>query len=360
MIRSDNMAKRKTLPENMSEIIESGDMEAFEEVFEDCELDAKTERGKETTNILSMDGLSVKHVRFLVESGFDLNSDCGYGYPAIAFQAGNRAVLKYMVQSGANINCVLDENNGSALFYAAMNNDARAVKNLLDFGASITPTKKYSKSSLLDKLLSTCSNSQIVDRLVVTKLLLGAGAVPTKETKQYASAIVENFENYREEINKDELNKYNKSNKELAGIFGVEVAPKTPEVNEPDKKIVVTKENWWEQFNELWNSLVPRRGPADTLQGEILRIIGKLSYEILDNGGENWDKDFQKMVWALQDYFSIPNDKAPGLAKEAVSLAGKLGKKSKAEDLDRLTEIAVKWIVANSEPLPLVKAEYER
>ena len=43
---------------------------------------------------------------------------------------------------------------------------------------------------------------------------------------------------------------------------------------------------------------------ASTLQGEVIRISGKLSQEILDNGKMNWDKEYLQMVQALLGYLS--------------------------------------------------------
>ena len=45
--------------------------------------------------------------------------------------------------------------------------------------------------------------------------------------------------------------------------------------------------------------LVPSQGAAKTIQGEVIRITGKVSNEILGNGGGNWDSDYKKMLDAL-------------------------------------------------------------
>ena len=49
-------------------------------------------------------------------------------------------------------------------------------------------------------------------------------------------------------------------------------------------------------FQALWDYLVPPRGKAQTAQGEIIRIAGRVQYEFLDNGCINWDEDFKKML----------------------------------------------------------------
>ena len=43
-----------------------------------------------------------------------------------------------------------------------------------------------------------------------------------------------------------------------------------------------------EKFSKLWKTLVPISGEAETLQGEILRAVGKLEDEYNRNGNVNW------------------------------------------------------------------------
>lgn len=38
---------------------------------------------------------------------------------------------------------------------------------------------------------------------------------------------------------------------------------------------------------ELWDQYVPDMGPADTYRGELLRQLGKVHYELFNNGGGN-------------------------------------------------------------------------
>ena len=49
-------------------------------------------------------------------------------------------------------------------------------------------------------------------------------------------------------------------------------------------------------FQSLWEYLVPSSGKAQTAQGELIRIAGRVSHEVLDNGCMNWDEDFEKML----------------------------------------------------------------
>lgn len=45
--------------------------------------------------------------------------------------------------------------------------------------------------------------------------------------------------------------------------------------------------------------LVPDKGHAFTVQGEVIRIVGKVTRELLDNGSINWDSEYEKLTQAL-------------------------------------------------------------
>ena len=46
------------------------------------------------------------------------------------------------------------------------------------------------------------------------------------------------------------------------------------------------------EYGDLFKRLVPARGPAQTLQGELIRAVDKLWFEGQDNGNVNWGPDF--------------------------------------------------------------------
>jgi hypothetical protein len=121
--------------------------------------------------------------------------------------------------------------------------------------------------------------------------------------------------------------------------------------------ITVTATTWQEQFQELWDQLVPRGGAAETEQGEVIRIAGKVSREILDIGSINWNPDFRAMVDEITTYLS--GTAAVGRRGELESLrtAVRDGGGSKVQ-LYRLTELAVTWVLANPHPVPLGHTPY--
>ena len=54
------------------------------------------------------------------------------------------------------------------------------------------------------------------------------------------------------------------------------------------------------EYDALWQSLVPKSGQADTLQGELVRLIGRLASEYYRNGNMNWSDDFSNMAKCLE------------------------------------------------------------
>ena len=46
----------------------------------------------------------------------------------------------------------------------------------------------------------------------------------------------------------------------------------------------------------IWRNLVPDRGQAATVQGELLRAVEKLRWEAQQNGNINWDEGFLMLL----------------------------------------------------------------
>jgi hypothetical protein len=60
-------------------------------------------------------------------------------------------------------------------------------------------------------------------------------------------------------------------------------------------------------FAELWEDLVPEQGQATSIQGEILRAVGRLAGEDRRNGCVNWDKYYEHLVEFLRNW--LPNER---------------------------------------------------
>ena len=352
------MAKRKALVDNFKEIIDSGDMEAFKSVFDKCEITA-TNRGKCTNNAFSYSNLTPEHIQFLVDNGLEVNADCGFGYPAIAFHAAKKENLKCFLENGADVDFVAVSYRGSALAIACSTLDEKAVRNLLEANASIHVPGDVMGKTLLDSALSRCDNIYIPQALAISKMLLDAGVEMTDKTTEYVEKIGEQFEFFRDHINKDVVGMLSDALDELYKLFGVSPVPQRA-MHDGVSQITVKGKQWQQQYNELWNMLVPGTGKAKTIQGEMIRIVGRITQEILDNGGMNWDEDYREMLDALTEFLEKNDALEQELIEEANQIIKHVTASTSKKDLYRLTEIVVNWVVANSEPMLLGEVCYMR
>lgn len=126
--------------------------------------------------------------------------------------------------------------------------------------------------------------------------------------------------------------------------------------------IVKISDNWLDQYKELWKLLVPKQGKALTVQGEVIRICGKLEHEILDNGRINWDNDFELMCKALRKYLLTRGNLLSEEENQKIkNIILKIKKDTvKEKDFDKLTELCTKWILLNRTPIELREVPYNR
>ena len=125
--------------------------------------------------------------------------------------------------------------------------------------------------------------------------------------------------------------------------------------------ITVSAHDWGSQHDELWSSLVPPQGAAQTVQGEIIRISGRINYELYENGGCNWDTDFRNMLDALLIHFASHNALSADELTAANEFAAPLRAKGDSDDdAEILCQLAVKWVLANPNPIALGKTKYKR
>ncbi|MDR3460239.1 MAG: hypothetical protein P4N60_22655 [Verrucomicrobiae bacterium] len=127
-----------------------------------------------------------------------------------------------------------------------------------------------------------------------------------------------------------------------------------------------------EKFKQLWKTLVPLGGDAETLQGEIIRAVGRLEDEYNRNGNVNWEPgdyhsdfvDFLKFYLADEKTFDAATIKKIRDEAEQVRLAAEDLKteifhgeeiKSQKHSADTaftfLIERAVEWCDKNPTPI---------
>ncbi|MEK4117314.1 ankyrin repeat domain-containing protein [Paenibacillus sp. FSL W8-0919] len=348
--------KKKTLPRNFDELIDAGDIAALKEVFTKCEWDARGGYSKSTA--LSFFNIPDELVRWLVEQGADLNARDNYGRTALHKHAmswnGNTELL---IDLGADIEAA-DYQDETPLFAAASSFKSKSVHTLVTKGANINAKNKM-RQTPLEKALATCRNADIVSMAEVAELLLNAGTTVTPKMKDSINRIGNDFEFHREGFNKEYLSQTDEALLRLYELFDVPPVKKR-KTHDGVSTITVSTKGWQAQHHELWNLLIPSKGHAATVQGEVIRITGKVSYEILDNGGINWDNHFRKMLSSLIHYFSLGIPLNPASLQEAVTLARELQSGNGNDEPARLCELAVHWVLNNPTPITLEQPGYKR
>ena len=168
------------------------------------------------------------------------------------------------------------------------------------------------------------------------------------------------FEFHRASFNPDYLEATDAALASLYCLFDVTPVA-SRKVHDGQAAIVVATSGWRDQYQQLWELLVPSSGAAVTAQGEVIRISGRISREIHHNGSANWDADFKAMLAALVSLVGSAVSLPAAELAEAGALAAVLrGGNDDAEQTDRLCELAVRWVIANPQPVPLAMPSYSR
>jgi hypothetical protein len=94
------------------------------------------------------------------------------------------------------------------------------------------------------------------------------------------------------------------------------------------------------------------------MQGEVIRISGRITRELDGNGGGNWDNEYKKMADAYLNFVQQGEPLPAAELIEARSIVTEV--KKKAGDPNRLCELAVKWVQGNPLSRPLPPVDYKR
>lgn len=349
--------KRTTLVNNFDEIIKSRNMAEFKAVFDKCEINATGGYAKGTA--LHYYDLSDEMGHWLVENGADINALDTYNNTPLHRAASRRGgKIEIFIELGAKINAKNSSGN-TPLHKAAGNGfNPENVKSLIDNGADPL-IKNSNKQTPLEYGLTQVENIDIVEMATIAEILLKFQTNITEKMKQAVTKIGKNFEFYRNDYNKESLPEAEAGLESLYELFNVEPVVKR-KIFDGVSQIKIKPGTWQQQFDEIWELLIPGQGAASTIQGEVIRICGKVSREILDNGAPNWNKEYKKLPQALPGYFSMGNPLEQSLYNEAEKLAKSISANSDDISLDRLSELAVKWVIANPTPIPLGKVDYNR
>lgn len=351
--------KRVTLPKEFKDLMDEGNIEALKAVYDHCELTAHDGRFSLCTP-LHMGGVPDELVIWLVEKGLDINIPDYYGATPLYRQAIlGRDTVKLLCELGADIEKP-NRYGDTPLHMAAEFFHPKTVKFLINKGANVNVENDMGRTPLASVLM-VCRGIYIAQTAEIASMLLEAGAKKTSAMKEKVENIGKDFEFHRESIHTDYIEAADKGLTKLYELFDVKPVEKRI-THDGVSPIKLVEGSWEEQYEELWSFLIPSSGPAKTVQGEVIRIPGRVRDELDRNGGVNWDRDYRKMLQALPQYLSLGIPLSDQELEETKELIAQVHGKDFDDEprLDRLCQLAIAWIKQNPEPLLLEKTSYKR
>lgn len=352
--------KRLTLPKETDALLAVGDIEGLKALFAKCEPNALY-INKFGSNIFSRTPLPREFAFWAREQGADVNFIDHYSKTPIFYQASAwNGDVQLLIDLGADVHVAAG--GVTPLHYAALYGRPQAVKALLVAGVDAEARPKDELGRAQSPLEMTLIQNRVPFSTLseVCTLLLDHKAKITDEARNAVANIGKNFERVKRGIHDTEfLAQQTESLQRLYKMFDVAPA-KTIEVHDGVSPIAITETGFAAQYNKLWEYLVPPSGKAQTAQGEAMRIVGKVSYEILDNGGMNWDGDFRRMLRVLPDYFRLGNALPDEDIAEVVRLTHVLRDGRGQDEPTTLCVYAVAWVLKNPDVLPPLPANYNR
>ena len=355
------MAKKKrvTLPKDFNELLTDGNIDQLKAVYDKCELTAHDGKYSLCTP-LHMGGIPDELVIWLVEKGLDINIPDYYGATPLYCQATmGRDTVKLLIELGADIEKPNTYGN-KPLHMAAQFFHPKTVALLLEKGADVNPKNDRGQTPL-DSVLTVCRGIYIAQTAEIASMLLDAGAKKTSAMKEKVENIGKDFEFHREGINPDYLEAADQGLERLYALFNVKPVAKRI-THDGVSPILVKEGSWEEQDEELWSFLIPSSGPAQTVQGEVIRIPGRVRDELDRNGGVNWDRDYRKMLQAMPQYLSLGTPLSDQELEEIKQVIAQIHSKENDDEasLDYLCQLALAWIKQNPNPIDLKEPSYKR
>jgi hypothetical protein len=344
-------AKRKTLPQDF-ELLEEGDLAKITEALSACSPDATGGLGDRTA--LAFAKCSDELSRWLVANGANVDAQDKYGNTPLQSRLTYGGSIDVLLELGANVHHV-GGSLGTPLHTSASSNKEQAIEKLLAAGAKVDAPDRRGRTAL-ELALERAHNAMLPRLVSVARVLLDAGAEKRPSMKAAVKRIGETFEFHRSGFNESLLEEASAALDELYVLFDVPPVAKR-RVHDGTSPIVMRAETWEKQHAELWQLLVPSSGPAKTVQGEVIRIAGRIGDEIMRNGGMNWDDSYRAMSRAFLEHVQSGTPlEAPDLATLRAILRGQPSEDETAD----LARLSVRWVRWNPKPVPLPPPSYRR
>lgn len=346
--------KKKTLPANFYELLEAKDLDALKAVFNECELNAY-DRHSFKKPALSFYDVPLELMDWLIAQGADINVKDEYDRTPLHYhaQVNNVEKVALLLEKGADIEAQ-DKYKNTPLHFAEYN--AEVAQLFIQKGADIK-AKDNRGHNVMERMLARLSNGYLVKAAKAAEVYLKAGLKPTKFAKEQVTRVGEDFEFHRNNFNPEYLEETDAALQELYKLFNVPPVPRRIQ-HDGQSSIILTGDTWEKRYMQAWDSLVPSNGSASTMQGEVVRIAGKVNDELLRNAMGNWDREYRKMLNAISGYLQQGNP----LSESELAEVSDIQKHILEDDgtgTKRLCELATAWVVQNPQPIALGKVNYK-
>ena len=350
------MRLRRTLPADIEQIITSGDVEAVAHAVERCEVGAYL-RGSAYEPRLMHFPASEEITDFLLARGEDINSRDRYARTPIHARVRSRCLdqIPMLIARGGDINA-RDTSDQTALFGVVERFSVADVSRMITWGADplvVADSRVYGKATLVESVVAWHNFLDTPRALAVIRLLLSIGApvgerVPTALRSMDRMRCTFITHGLTDHLSQSRIDEASAALSELCALFGVEQreaqrAPVVGERLELDPSVPALR-----QYGELWDLLVPDSGQCRTLQGEVIRIAGRVGHEVYDNGGINWDRSFGKLLDQYLRVVSSGVSLSPdSITRAEAAVASLKARSMNTGDVDEITTLAVEWVRLN-------------
>lgn len=348
--------RRKTLPKELEQLIKENHFEEIKILYKKCQENAYDTFSQ--NNILCYRGLTNEIIKWVVEQGCDINYVGRWEKTPLHYQASYyENHVQLMIDLGADIH-VLDYMEQTPLHHAADAKSLENVKILVEAGANIHAIDKLNHVTPLSAMIQRSSVIDLPKIYDIVLYLLDKGDCITDEMRKSVTRIGKDYEFHKAnmKIDTQEIEEYLHKLYQLFDVTPVE----SRKIYDGVSPIVPTSQRWQDIHAELWDLLVPSQGHASTVQGEVIRINGKVSHEILGNGACNWDKDYKQMLKSLLVYLNQGAPLEDNLMAVVKQLIQVILKGDSDDELNRLAEISTIWILNNPIPIALEQVCYKR
>jgi Ankyrin repeats (3 copies) len=368
-------AKKKLLPKDFEEMLQRGVLAELKAVFDNCALDARGGYSKQTA--LAYPECPDDLTRWLVEQGADIEAVDSHGETPLHARAGHwQGKIGLLLELGANADAGTN-GRGTPLHRAAAVHNRDAVQRLIGYGAKVDARNSRDETPLAFAL-HQCSNAKLDSMAPIAEMLLAAegdnapsgglfsrlfsargkkSAATDPALKARVTEIGKQFEFHRADFNPDSVDAASAGLDRLYALFAVPPVPRRM-VHDGKAPIITTAGRWEDRHQQLWEKLVPSSGAAATVQGEVIRISGRIHDELERNGGVNWDADYRSMADALLAHFRSGNPLDEAQLARASTITADV--KKRRGDSAQLCALAVDWVALNPAPMALQAQDYRR